>query len=273
MSQFECYQEDFRRITSEADIIEFLQDPMMNDFLASEKCYVCRRDGLRCTFSCLAYYRGLKICCNGKQCFRKANMCRNGEIEQAWLHPITAAKPCDGCHRAGETCKLRFSNGSRWRDQCISCARERIDCRWTVNPKPASLVSYFCAYAAVHPIYRLIKRRPLYYVVSLGPGNGMPSVFGAQSYPDTSGAGEQDQPDPTDPMFSPAATHGDDHSFDPITYFSTVLQAGDCGRNSDDFDEEWLTKVLKEASELAPLPGQGASAISKPPSEFGDDGL
>jgi hypothetical protein len=259
MSQFESYQEDFRRITSEADIIEFLQDPMMNDFLASEKCYVCRRDGLRCTFSCLAYYRGLKICCNGKQCFRKANMCRNGEIEQAWLHPITAAKPCDGCHRAGETCKLRFSNGLRWRDQCISCARERIDCRWTVNPKPASLVSYFCAYAAVHPIYRLIKRRPLYYVVSLGPGNEMPHVLAAYSYLNTSGAAKQDQPDPTDPTFIAAVTNDGDRSFDSITRISSNPTVGDRSRNSDDFTEEWLAEVLREAcysSELALLPGQ-----------------
>jgi hypothetical protein len=101
----------------------------------------------------------------------------------------------------------------------------------------------------------------------------MPQVLAAQSYSDTSGAGEQDHPDPTDPMFSAAATHGDEYSFDPITHFSSVLQAGAFNRNSDDFDEEWLTKVLREASELASLPGQGDSAISKPPSEFGDDGL
>jgi hypothetical protein len=273
MSQFELYKEDFRRITSEADIIKFLQNPMKNEFLASKRCSICEKNDLRCTFVCLKYYKGLRVCCNREQCFGQANTCRNAEIEQAWLDPITAAKPCDGCHLTGETCKLRFSNGSRWRDQCISCARERIDCRWTVNPKPASLVSYFCAYAAVHPIYRLIKRRPRYYVVSLGPGNGMPSVLGAQSYSDTSGAGEQDQPDPTLPMFSAAATHGDEHSFDPITRISSNPTGGDWSRNSDDFDEGWLAKVLKEASELASLPGQGASAISKPPLEFGDDGL
>ncbi|KAG7544289.1 hypothetical protein FFLO_03328 [Filobasidium floriforme] len=273
MSQFDIYKETFRRITSEADIIEFLQDPMENEFLASKRCSICEENDLRCTFVCLLYYKGLRVCCNREQCFGQAYTCRNGEIEQAWLRPITAAKPCDGCHLTGETCKLRFSNGSHWRDQCIPCVRQRIDCRWTVHPKPASLVLFFCASAAVHPIYRLIKPKRLYYVAPLGPGNGMPQVLAAQSYSDTSGAGEQDQPDPTDPMFSAAATHEDEYSFDPITRFSSVLQAGDCSRNSDDFDEDWLTKVLKEANSLASHPGQGASAISKPPSEFGDDGL
>ncbi|KAH8079881.1 hypothetical protein HD553DRAFT_362478 [Filobasidium floriforme] len=244
MSQFDIYKETFRRITSEADITEFLRDPMENDFLASKRCSICEENDLRCTFVCLLYYKGLRVCCNREQCFGQAYTCRNGEIEQAWLHPITAANPCDGCHLTGETCELRFSNGSRWRDQCIPCARQRLDCRWTVNPKPASLVSYFCAYAATHPIYRLIKPRPLFYIAPLGSGNEMPQVLAAQSYSDTGGAEKRHQ---LDPASSTVFTKEEDSSMDPrfsfapITQFSGITRAGNWGQQSDGLsEEEWL---------------------------------